>query len=224
VSAPAPVWAVLPTKCFARGKSRLAGALDEAARERLARALFDRVLAALCASPQLGGVLVATDCGLVAARARRRGALALVTGAPLAESIEAALGAIDKLTGQIAADTTRRTARAARTGASGRTTGEARAAGALVVMSDLPRIVPADVARMVTLLDEHQQVIAPDERDEGTNALAVRLADRPPTCFGHADSFARHLARARAARLDAAVYRERRVGFDVDWPRDLPRL
>ena len=180
------VWALLPAKCFHRGKTRLSAVLPPSARVRLARHLFDHVLGVALASP-LDGVLVTTDCPDVAARARRRGALALVDRAAYPSTIERGLGVLSR-------------------GGVG---------GALVLMSDLPRLVPADITAMVRLLDRHARVIAPDRRDEGTNALALHLHARARTHFGHADSFARHVA------ADAALYRSTGLGLDVDLPRDL---
>jgi 2-phospho-L-lactate guanylyltransferase len=189
-------WVVVPAKCFWRGKSRLAPVLDSRGRARFSRALFDRALAVVRASPLVGGVLVATDCAEVAARARSRGAQAMLSAAPLRQSVDAALDAL----------------------------AAAGADRALVLMSDLPRVEPADVTALARLLDGHELVIAPDALDAGTNALGLRLTSARRTHFGHEDSFARHLDCARRARLSAAEYRDARVGFDVDWPRDLARL
>ncbi|HZS37643.1 MAG TPA: 2-phospho-L-lactate guanylyltransferase [Polyangia bacterium] len=190
------VWAVVPAKCFRRGKSRLAAMLPDDARARLARSLFDRVVRVAGASPRVAGVVVATDCLEVAERARRAGASALIGAAPLRPSVDVALGAL----------------------------AAAGAGGALVLMSDLPRLEPDDVTELLRLLDDHEIVVAPDARDEGSNALALRLPSRITTCFGHDDSFARHVARARAAGLTLAEYRHARTGFDVDLPRDLRQL
>ena len=197
------VWAVVPTKCFQRGKSRLSPVLTDDARARLAQSMFDHVLDVLAVVPEVTGILVTTDCPRVAARARGRGAEVLMLGEPLRASIDASLASL-----------------AAQAGASE----DGRLKGALVVMSDLPHLLPADLSRMVRLLDSHDLVIAPDERDEGTNALALRRPGELPTSFGNEDSFQRHLRRAQESGLEVGVERNSRLGFDVDLPLHLARL
>jgi 2-phospho-L-lactate guanylyltransferase len=213
VSASPSVWAVVPTKCFVRAKSRLSAALPDVSRARFAQTLFDHVLDVLAVSPEVAGILVPTDCPLVAARARRRGAEVLLLGAPLRASIDASLASLDARARQ----------QRRRNDLDGRKA-DGPAPGALVLMSDLPRLVPADISRIARLLDSHEVVVAPDERDEGTNALALRRPGDLPTCFGNEDSFARHLRRAQTSGLEVGVYRDARLGFDVDLPRHLARL
>jgi 2-phospho-L-lactate guanylyltransferase len=186
------VWALVPVKCFQRGKSRLGPALDGAARERLTRSLCDGVLAAASAA-RLGGVLVATDCPAVAAYARRRGACAWTTPLPMPAAVDAGLGLLAR----------------------------ARVDGALVLMSDLPLLRAGDVAELAHLLRRHQRVVVPDRHDAGTNALALHLSARHGTAFGNGDSAQRHLAAARASGLDVVVHRHARLGLDLDLPRDL---
>jgi 2-phospho-L-lactate guanylyltransferase (CobY/MobA/RfbA family) len=74
---------------------------------------------------------------------------------------------------------------------------------------------------MVAGLAHAPLVLAPDRRDEGTNALAIAPPDRMPTCFGHKDSFARHGDRARAQSIDVRVERSDGLACDVDSPEDL---
>src|SRR4051812_46514147 len=90
------VWAVVPVKGFARGKSRLEGALPRAEREQLARDFCDHVLDAVEASAALAGVLVLTDCAEVAAVARARGAEVMrdACEGPLSALVDAALASL----------------------------------------------------------------------------------------------------------------------------------
>jgi 2-phospho-L-lactate guanylyltransferase len=182
-------WAILPAKCFRRGKSRLGGVLSPAMRERFARGLFERVLRVATATTD--GVLVATDCPDVARLARAHGAVPSISRLGLRASVDASLEAL----------------------------GRAGVARAVVLLSDLPRLEPRDVVRLCRLLDDHELAVAPDLRDEGTNALAVWTGTWRSS-FGNTDSFARHLASTR----DPAIYRHARTGLDVDTPADLARL
>jgi 2-phospho-L-lactate guanylyltransferase len=189
------VWAVVPVKGFARGKSRLAEVLSPAEREQLARDFCDHVLGVVDASEAFAGVLVLTDCDEVAGVVGERGAEVMrdACDGPLGALVDAALASL--------------AGRGAR--------------GAVVLMSDLPLLTPEEVRRMVAGLAAAPLVLAPDRRDEGTNALAIAPPDRMPTCFGHRDSFARHAERARASALEVTVERSDGLACDVDSPEDL---
>jgi 2-phospho-L-lactate guanylyltransferase len=191
-------WGLVPAKCFEHGKSRLSGEFAPEARVRLARALFAHVVSTASRCPALEGVAVATDCACVSEAARDLGALVFEDGAErsLAGVVDAAL---DRL--------------AAR---------EAKAA--LVLMSDLPLIEVRDLHRVAGMLLRVDVVAVPDAQSFGTNALALRLDRRLPTCFGTGDSFARHCAATTRAGLRLRVHRSARIGFDVDGPEDLARL
>jgi 2-phospho-L-lactate guanylyltransferase len=190
------IWALIPAKDFARGKSRLAPVLPADARAAFARRLFDHVVAT--ARGVVDGVLVATDSDEVAAAARAHGAAVQVdegTG-PLARVVDAGLAAL-----------------AAR-----------GATAALVLMADLPRIAAADVRAVLAALDGHDVAIVADLRGRHTNALALRPPDALATCFGRADSFADHCAAARTRGLRVAVLENENISFDVDGPDDHARL
>jgi 2-phospho-L-lactate/phosphoenolpyruvate guanylyltransferase len=190
------IWGLVPVNDFTVAKSRLAGVLDDDARAKFARALCQHVLRVLCASPAVDGVLVLTPSAEVARLARARGAEVLrdpgSARAPLGPLVDAALAHL-----------------------------EARGAeAALVLMSDLPRLAPSDIQGMAAALAHAELVVAPDRHQRGTNALGVRLRGRGATCFGHEDSFTRHLA--ASARVQ--VFCSTSLGFDVDLPEDLALL
>jgi 2-phospho-L-lactate guanylyltransferase len=88
----------------------------------------------------------------------------------------------------------------------------------LVVMGDLPELTLADVRKV--LADPSEAVICPDLQDAGTNGLLLRRLDPSRACFGHSDSFQRHLA----ANRGAGVVRTRGWGHDEDTPDDLVAL
>ena len=192
-------WALVPAKAFTRGKSRLAPALSDAARAEFARRLFEHVLATLTASAAVDGVLVATDSDDVAAAANAHGAAVLrdvVVGAPLSAVVDAGL--------------TELTARGA--------------TQALVLMADLPQLSADDVRALVAAFDRAQVVVVRADDGAHTNALGLMPPGCLPTRFGRDDSFAAHLADARAAGLRVAVIDNERVAFDVDGPDDHARL
>jgi 2-phospho-L-lactate guanylyltransferase len=193
------VWALVPVKGFERGKSRLAPALSDTARAAFARRLFEHVLGVLATSEVLAGVLVATDSAEVAEAARAHGAAVLMDVAStqtLAGVVDAGLAALS-----------------------------ARGAGgALVLMADLPHLQPSDVRQVVAELAAHDVVLVRAGDGRHTNALALAPPNCLQTAFGQADSFAAHLAWARAAGLRLAVVDNPRIAFDVDGPDDHARL
>lgn len=190
-------WALIPARSFRTGKTRLRGGSDRG-RAAIARALFDRVLGVVAQTPGIEGVLVATDGIDVARAARAHGADALFdTGAvPLADIIDRGL---DELA-----------ARGAHT--------------AVVVMADLPLLGHRHVEDLLAGLGCADIALAPDRDQLGTNALAVRLPAPLGTCFGHTDSFPRHLAAASALGLRAVAVRSHGLAFDIDSPADLDEL
>jgi 2-phospho-L-lactate guanylyltransferase len=191
------IWALVPAKSFGRAKSRLSGLLGEEERAMLARSMLEHVLDVLAASPEIAGVMVVTDGDDVAALARARGAVVVRDAAspPLGSIVDLALA---ELAG--------------------------RAGGALVLMSDLPRLTPGDVGILCARMADADVVAAPDVRDEGTNALGLAPPNALRTSFGTRDSFPRHLRTAEAAGLRVGVHRSPGLGFDVDEPADLERL
>ncbi len=187
---------IIPVKRFERGKSRLAGVLPDAERAELARSLFLHVLRVALASDGLDEILVATDGNEVAALAEAWGARVLRD--PPAERLG---DVVDAAIRHVASS----------------------ADAALVLMGDLPRLEVGDVDATLSLLHEADLVLAPDLRDLGTNALAMRTAKLLPTSFGHADSFRRH-RQASLTKTRVAVHRSLGLGFDVDTDRDFRQL
>lgn len=193
-----PLWAVVPVKSFTRAKSRLRAALDPAARAALARRLADHVLDVLTAGA-VDATLVVTDGADAAEWAADRGVTVVddgpARGGPLGAIVDVGLAAA-----------------AARGGRA-----------AIVLMSDLPQLVPEDVRALASALAPGGLVVAPDHQGTGTNALGLALPAAAPSCFGHADSAARH--RALAERLGLALTVLERGGLrdDLDDPADLAR-
>jgi 2-phospho-L-lactate guanylyltransferase len=192
-----PVWAVVPAKSLARGKSRLSPVLDGDARARFARELLEHVLGVLAASA-LDGVLVATDGDDVAEVAAGHGAAVLRDDAP-----SSLAGVVDRALVDV-------TARGA--------------VAAVVFMADLPRIEAEDVTTLVRALADHDVAIVRDHLGHHTNALALRLPAAIATCFGRPDSFEAHRLAAQEAGLRLAVVASDRMALDVDLPADHERI
>lgn len=204
------LWAVVPAKPLAQAKSRLAAVLSPAEREQLAHALLCHtldVLASLTApadlapsdpSPRLAGILVVSADWKVGELAAARGVAWLPEMAPPELNSALEQGA-----------------------AAARTRG---AQGVLVVPGDLPHLTAAAVAELLAAVGEPPVVvIAPDRREEGTNALLVAPPGLIPFGFGPG-SFQRHVAAARVAGGRTVIWRHPAWAYDVDWPEDLTLL
>jgi 2-phospho-L-lactate guanylyltransferase len=181
---------VIPSQGFERGKSRLAPVLGPAERRAFSRKAFLNVLHAARLAAGARNVIVVSPSAPALGLARRVGGIGLVEKRPhLNASIEQG-------------------ARRARR----------RGAGAVVVVhADLPQLTATDLLRLVWKLD--RVAIAPDRLRSGTNAVAVRAADRYRFRFG-ADSFGRHRAEARRRRMHARIVVTAGLASDVDTPDD----
>lgn len=190
-----PLWALVPAKAFARGKSRLGGVLEQPKRAAFARGLFEHVTSVLRSLPAIDGVLVLTDDAEVEAAALAAGNAVQRDTAParLNQIVDRGLETV------------------ATWGAS----------GALVCMADLPHLHPDEVQQAVRALDHHPVVVVPDLERAGTNMLGLRPPTRMPSCFGRADSFQQHVQAAMALALVPQVLDLPSICFDVDGPEDL---
>jgi 2-phospho-L-lactate/phosphoenolpyruvate guanylyltransferase len=190
----AGIWAVLPVKPLAEGKSRL----DLPPGERIAcnRHFYRHVLATLMAVIRPEQVVTVSRDAEVLRAARRAGGRALQ---------EDALGDLNDAVTAGAIFAARRGARAV-----------------LTIAADLPDLGEADLARLIAAhAPAGAIVIAPDSLGVGTNALlAPPLAI--PYRYGPG-SFWAHLDAVRAARHRFAVVRTAGLAEDVDWPADLAR-
>ena len=187
---------LVPMKRFALAKSRLSTRLAEAERAALARSLFERVLFA--ARGDEFSTCVITNGDDVAELAQRAGAQVLHDPQPtaaLGELIDHGLAWVN--------------ARGA--------------ARALILMADLPQILPSDVRTCLDTLDEVDMAVCADRRRRSTNALALRLPFAAPTAFGHPDSYREHLSRAASLGLRVRELPNARLAHDVDTEEDLPR-
>lgn len=204
------LWAIVPAKPLAQAKSRLAMVLSPAEREQLARSLLCHTLDVLASlilpaelaisgpASGLAGILVVSADLKVRELAVARGVAWLPELEPPGLN-----GALE----QAAAAARARGAR-----------------GVLIVPADLPHLTAAAVAELLAAAGELPvAVIAPDRREEGTNALLVAPPGLIAFSFGPG-SFQRHVAAARAAGVRTVVWRHPAWACDVDWPEDLALL
>ncbi len=184
---------MLPQRGLARGKSRLAGVLDAAARHELNRWLLERTLGVV--THWLGDtrrcVVVSPDAATLAT-AHAHGATALRdAGAGLNAAVEQG-------------------------------TAYAAARGArqwLILPCDLPLLDHAALSAMAVRKAAGTAVIAPDRLGTGTNGLLVDAAERT-FAFG-ANSVKWHTDNFTARGEQVCLYHRPELAFDLDTAEDL---
>ncbi len=189
------LWAIVPVKPLRRGKSRLAGTLNEDQREELNRTLLQRTLKTLLELKEVEHVLVVSRDSAALALARDMGARTVQEdGAP---ALNTAL---------------KRATVVAQVYAS---------RGVLVIPADLPLLAPGDVLTLLQrAVDPPVVVIAPDRHRKGTNALLLAPANLIEYDFG-GNSFQRHCERAKRAGARLEIVDLPSLGLDLDLPEDL---
>lgn len=193
--------AIVPINELAHAKSRLAEHVSDATREHLVFWMAGRVLAVLKESGAVQRCTVVSPDERVLTWARgQQVETVLQTSTGLNAALEDARRLI------IATDTE----------------------AILVVHADLPEITAADIRDLTELASDGQMVrlrvvLAPDRRDEGTNALLVTPPDMLTFGFGRS-SFSRHMAAARASGVEPHVFRSHGTMHDVDTLDDVGRL
>jgi 2-phospho-L-lactate guanylyltransferase len=189
------LWAIVPVKPLRRGKSRLAGVLNQDERAGLNQALLAHTLDTLKATPEIEQILVVSRDTAALALAREHGARTVQEdGAP---HLNVAL--------------TRATI-VARNYAT---------RGVLIVPADLPLLTPQDIRCMLEFADQPPVVVvAPDHRRQGTNALLVCPLGLIDYDFGP-DSFQRHCERARQVGARLEICELPSLALDMDLPEDL---
>ncbi len=189
------LWAIVPVKPLAKGKTRLANTLGPAERTQLNREMLEHILTELAAVPEVERTLVVSRDSAVLALARDKGARTLSERQPaeLNRALERATGAAQAY----------------------------GASGVLILPADLPLVTRDDIRALVALgARPPVVVIAPDRRGEGTNALLVAPIGLIEYAFG-ANSYQRHLKEAAASGARLEVCDIARLAVDVDLPEDL---
>lgn len=191
---------MLPVKPFTMAKTRLATALPPREREQFAEMLFRHTIQIAMHVPELTGVLVVSRDTRILALARDYGAHTVLEDKHAPHNDATDLNAALRRGVQVAM--------------------MQGAQGVLILPADLPLLIEDDIHAILDLARyEGMMVIAPDRRDQGTNALFVTPPDVIEYAFGDG-SFERHLDQAARLGIMAKVYRSERVQLDIDTPDD----
>jgi len=189
---------LIPVKDLAHAKQRLAGALPQDARTRLARAMLEDVFHAAAGVRSAAAVfVVSSDLGaLAAARARGWQCLPEATQSSESDSVDAASRICS-----------------------------ARGVTALLRLPiDIPLVRSEDIEALLAACPTAPgAVLVPSRSADGTNALLRTPPDLFPSHFG-ADSLRKHLDEARACGARVELLRNPRIELDVDDEDDLRAL
>ena len=190
------IFAVLPVKNPRDAKQRLSSVLAREEREALARAMYEHVIATLCAARGLDRIAVATNDDAIARDARLRGALVFEEREQLGHSHSA-------------------DAAARHAAGLGATT-------VLLVPIDVPLVTPGDIDALAAA-PRPGLVIVPSSDGGGTNAL-VQTPPGVIACRFGPGSFQAHFEQATSRGVPVEVLRPPGLTFDLDTPEDASRL
>jgi len=189
------IWSIVPVKPLRRGKSRLAGLLTEDQRARLNRYLLQHSLDTLNEVSEIEHTLVVSrDPAALALTRELGGRTVLENGAPQFNIALKRATAVAQMHG---------------------------AHAVLILPADLP-LVTADDIREILRRGQSPPVvvIAPDRREDGTNALFVNPAGLLNYAYGPGSS-RRHAELAAAAGARVETVTSPSLGLDLDLPEDL---
>ena len=188
------LWAIVPVKPLRRGKSRLAGTLNEDERTELNRALLQHTLETLSELKEVDGVLVVSRDPNALTIARNHGARTVQeAGQPELNT------ALKRATIVAQVYATR---------------------GVLVLPADLPLVTREDIQALIRRATEPPVVvIAPDRHKKGTNALLISPPGLIEYDFGE-NSFERHCELIKKAGARLEIVDLPTLGLDLDVPED----
>lgn len=189
------LWAIVPVKPLRRGKSRLAGVLNEDERTALNHCLLVHTLDVLAGVSGIEHTLVVSRDPQALALARDHGARTVQEHG------------LSKLNLAIARATIVAVSHAV--------------LGVLVLPADLPLLTVEDVQALIECSKQPPvMVIAPDRHGKGTNALLIKPTGRIQYTFGR-DSFEKHCELAGRAGMRLEICERPNLALDVDLPEDL---
>ena len=192
------LFAVIPVKPFADGKSRLKDVLPDTARRDLNLHMFEHVLSIATSVIGAANTIIVSADQTALDLARKRGARTVREETPT--GLNAALRA-------------------------GTETATARGADAILILpTDLPTMSRGDIEALVSHASLSPFVIiAPDRGNKGSNALLISPPDAIGFYFGR-DSFAAHKKAAHARQIEPVAVHRDGLAFDIDTPEDYRRL
>lgn len=192
------LWAIVPVKALRQGKSRLSKVLTEEQRTSLNQKMLKRTLEILSEIDEIDQVLVVSKDPDVLALAHSFKVKTLQeNGQPgLNNALEKATAVANVY----------------------------KANSILILPADLPILCSEDIKKFIHYSEESPEVIiAPDRRNEGTNALIVKPTGAIHYQFGE-NSYQKHLQEAKEKEIPIKTCDLDSIELDLDLPEDLEYL
>lgn len=191
------LWAIIPVKPLRRGKSRLSGVLSEEERTMLNITLLENTLRTLKQVPEIDQILVVSRDTAALALAREFKARTVQEGKP---GLNTALKRATIVASAYSAQ------------------------DVMILPADLPLINVEDIKTLIGFLNKPPVVVvAPDRRNDGTNALLVSPAGSIEYMYG-VGSFKKHVDQAKVKGMRVEICKLQSFELDLDLPEDLELL
>ena len=191
-------WAVLPLKSVKTANSRLSPVLSAVEREELSLLMVKDVVSVLESSDNLGGLLVITNCPIVAAHYAKREVTVLSEGnhPHLNSAIKKAVQFLHQLGVE----------------------------KFFTVPGDVPLLNLSELDCLIQRVQMSNGIaLVPSHDGQGTNSIASSIPIRISPQFGFG-SFSIHRQSAKDQDVSVDVFSLPGLGFDIDEPQDLIRL
>jgi 2-phospho-L-lactate guanylyltransferase len=190
--------ALIPVRSIAGAKQRLAGCLDDAAREELAMAMLEDMLAALSAATRLDRIVVVSSDADLLRHAHRLGAEVLAEGP--ARGLN---GAVTFAAGELQRQGVERL---------------------LTIPGDVPLLDPFEIDALFEVdAARYPVIVVPSSSATGTNALVTS----PPTVIDfrfEGESLAAYRSECRTRGVEMLILALDGFAIDIDTPADLAAL
>jgi len=189
------IWAVLPVKPLAAGKSRLHNYLDPGEIIELNKGLFESTFERIMNCKSIDRLMVVTHDPQLLTYTEANDGVGLLENSPssLNQAISQAFSVIE----------------------------EEDPGPVLVIPADLPKMRSEDLAELISLgISERFLVIVPDCHQTGTNALYLSSPTLIKPRFGHR-SFQKHTSQALKKTADLTIWINKPMQYDLDTFQDL---
>ncbi|MEJ5202222.1 MAG: 2-phospho-L-lactate guanylyltransferase, partial [Anaerolineales bacterium] len=193
------LWAIVPIKSIKQGKSRLSDALSDSERMELNYELVRKTLGTLNEVSQIERILVVSKDHEVLSLADEYGTMT-VWEKGKKPNLNHALQQATSIAASYGAQ------------------------AVLVLPTDLPLISSDEIRKLITYTGcPPEMIIAPDRKNEGTNALILNPHDIMKYEFGQ-NSFYSHISQAQRKGVRVSIYTSPALQLDLDLPEDLNLL
>jgi 2-phospho-L-lactate guanylyltransferase len=189
------IWAIVPVKPLAHGKSRLSSVLNTDERMSLNIRLLKKTLETISNVPEIEKTLIVTNDPEVVKITQ------LFHFDVCIEENECGMNrALDR-----GIDILKRN----------------QVRSAIILPSDLPFVTVREIQVMIKMGSESKaMVIAPDRKKQGTNAIFYHSLEKVDFEFGPM-SFDKHVKSAKANGVPICIFESDTFGLDIDLPEDL---